>query len=213
MDFDSQRTPRSNMMDRTHMSMSVANTPYHSEGDGGLGDISFVSDGGGGGAFGAYSGGFNIDSGGGRRLPTGRMQTPFTRKSRLGYADEDEDEDGDVEYQGMDRRHADNGVNTPAWGRDRDSQSAASSGEMGRFGRMQGSGISDRDRASGVSWFEDSRGDQSSRDSHNHSQSYQGNRMMFGTDFDSNSRKESSYENRDVFEQLVSTYIKERNIY
>lgn len=194
------------MMDRTHMSMSVANTPYHLEGDGGLGDISFVSDGGGGGgAFGAYSGGFNIDSGGSRRLPTGRMQTPFTRKSRLGYADEDEDEDGDVEYQGMDRRNADNGVSTPTWGRD--NQSAASSGGVGR---MQGSGASERDRASGVSWFEDSRGDQNSRGSHSHS--YQGNRMMFGTDFDSNSRQESSYENRDVFDQLVSASNKEENI-
>ena len=89
MDLDSQRTPRTNMMDRTHMSMSVANTPYHSEAEGALNDISYVSD---GGVFGSYTGGFNVDSGGGRRLPPGRMQTPFSRKSRLGYADEDEDD-------------------------------------------------------------------------------------------------------------------------
>ena len=195
MDNDSQRTPRTNMMDRTHMSMSVANTPFHSEGEGGLGDISFVSDG--GGAFGSYSGGFNIDSGGSRRLPQGRMQTPFTRKSRLGYADEDEDEDGDGENEGTDMRNAGSAVNSPVWGRG--NTSAASSGEVGRYGRMQGSGSGalDRDRASGVTWFEESGGDRNS-------QSLQSNRMMFGTEFDGNSRQESS-ESRDVFDQLVRT--------
>ena len=178
MDLDSQRTPRTNMMDRTHMSMSVANTPYHSEAEGALGDISYVSD---GGVFGSYTGGYNVDSGGGRRLPPGRMQTPFSRKSRLGYADEDEDEDGDGdgEYQGMDMRNTSAAASTPVWGRDNQSASAASSGEGGRYGRMQG--------------FEESRSDR-------HSQ--QSNRMVFGTSFDGSSRFESE-ESRDVFDQLV----------
>eukprot|EP00596_Hydrurales_sp_CCMP1899_P011235 CAMPEP_0119047572 /NCGR_PEP_ID=MMETSP1177-20130426/53869_1 /TAXON_ID=2985 /ORGANISM="Ochromonas sp, Strain CCMP1899" /LENGTH=146 /DNA_ID=CAMNT_0007022337 /DNA_START=90 /DNA_END=527 /DNA_ORIENTATION=+ len=71
--------------------MSVANTSFQSDA---FGDISGFSDN----NFGSYSGGFSdgpsVQKG---RMPSarkGRQQTPFARKGRFGYVDdEDEEED------------------------------------------------------------------------------------------------------------------------
>jgi hypothetical protein len=124
MDFDSNRSPH-NAMDRTHVSMSGVNTSMHSEGGMGMGDISFASEG--SQAFGSYSGGYNVDSGSRRGPGKGRLQTPYARKSRLGY---DEDEEGEGEGD-LDRSGPSSNAATPLWSREGLANSGASSGARG----------------------------------------------------------------------------------
>lgn len=125
MDFDSNRSPH-NMMDRTHVSMSGVNTSMHSEGGMGMGmgDISFASDG--SQAFGSYSGGYNVDSSSRRGPGRGRMQTPYSRKSRLGYDEEGEEGEGEGDRSGPSSNAA-----TPLWSREGLANSGASSGSRG----------------------------------------------------------------------------------
>jgi hypothetical protein len=124
MDFDSNRSAHS-AMDRTHVSMSGVNTSVHSEGGMGMGDISFASEG--SQAFGSYSGGYNVDSGSRRGPGKVRMQTPYARKSRLGY---DEDEVGEGEGD-LDRSGPSSNAATPLWSREGLANSGASSGARG----------------------------------------------------------------------------------
>ena len=123
-------------MDRTHMSMSVANTSFQDP----FGDISFASDG--TGTLGTFSEGFNVDSGMKPSQGHGRLQTPYARRGRFGYADEEDEDERSADISGA----------TPLWGREGLStlSSGGKSGDVS-LGRGRGfapsSGGRDRDGA------------------------------------------------------------------
>ena len=175
-------------MDRTHISMSVANTSFQDP----FGDISFASDG--SGTFGAFSGGFHADSALKPAHGQVRMQTPYARKGRFGYTDEeDEDENG---------RSVNSSVVTPLWGREGLSTLSSggrsddvSSSRLG--GHFSSSGNRDRENAS------------TTGDSY-HPNNGQRNRMMFPTSGSAESHFDRGT-GGEAFDQLVSTQPNDRN--
>ena len=201
MDFDSNRSPH-NAMDRTHVSMSGVNTSMHSEGGMGMGmgmgDISFASEG--SQAFGSYSGGFNVDSSSRRGPGKGRMQTPYARKSRLGYDEDEEEGEGEGE---LDKTGPSSNGATPLWSREGLANSGASSGSRG-----YGSGNVGRyDRADTLS------GGRSNSTGIGASRAYgqQSNMMLFGSGPSSENsrggaRQDSMAGSIEVFENLVRQY-------
>lgn len=181
IDYDSHRSPHASALDRTHISMSVANTSFQDP----FGDISFASDG--SGTFGAFSGGFHADSALKPAHGQVRMQTPYARKGRFGYTD-DEDEDEN-------ERSVNSSVVTPLWGRE--GLSTLSSGGRSEDitssrlgGRFSSSGGRDRENTS------------IGGDSH-HPSNGQSNRMMFPPTGSAESHFDRGV-GGEVFDQLVS---------
>ena len=200
-DTNTHRSPHPNhnasTMDRTHMSMSVANTTFQDP----YGDISFASDGTGTGFgnfnnfsnnfSGNFSSGFNVDSTVKKGGPGSRMQTPYSRKGRFGYEEDDDERDRSVNTSG---------AATPLWGREGISilSSGGRSGDYNSYNNNNNNNSTNtrENRSTGVGAYSSS----GVRDMYGteNVQYGQNNQMMLGTggnNFENN--------HREAFDQLV----------